>query len=129
MKRNRKFDCFIACILFQPYVGAFLPRSNKTSPFQPLDNFNSRSKRKLHIETTIFSPVKSISSFVSASKYNSIASLIFLIASSLFSPCDMQPGKDGTYAVKPPSSCGSKTIVNFILPIKQNKYINMTVFN
>jgi len=73
----------------------------------------------------IFSPVNSTSSFVSASKYNSIASLIFLIASSLVSPSEMHPGRDGTYAVKPPSSCGSKTIASLIRENKQNKYINL----
>lgn len=47
------------------------------------------------------------------SKYNSIASLIFLKVSSLFTPSEMQPGSAGTLTVNPPSSCDSSITVNF----------------
>jgi len=42
-----------------------------------------------------------------------MASFMFFIASSLVSPCEIHPGKEGTYDVKPPSSWGSSTIEGF----------------
>src|SRR3989344_2163212 len=102
MERDSDFYGFFSVKFFKPYMRAFLPCGNEAGFFQALDNFNARNKRYFHNETIIFSPVNSTSSFVSASKYSSMASLIFLIASSLVSPSDMQPGSEGTYAVNPP---------------------------
>src|SRR5687767_7236679 len=59
------------------------------------------------------------------SKYSSIASRMLAKASSYVSPSLIQPGKEGTYTVKPPSSLGSKSMVSFIVsPLRGLTYLS-----
>jgi hypothetical protein len=53
-------------------------------------------------------------------------------ASSLLFPSLMQPGREGTYTVKPPSSLGSSTILSFTIChlsrlLKTNVTVNDTI--
>ena len=61
---------------------------------------SSKNAASNNIATITFSPVNPTNSFVSGSRYKSIASLIFFKASFLVSPCEVHPGKEDTNTVK-----------------------------
>ncbi len=101
----------------QYHMTSPLPDNNKTCSMQCFYNFHSRNNGKFHITISsifIFLSRNSINSSSSGSRYNSMASFIFFNASSIVSPWEMHPGKEGTYTVYPPSSCGSMTTFNLI---------------
>ena len=109
---------FISNMFLQPDVRAFLPNYYPSVSLQCLNDFVIiQTWDFTHIANSTFSAcsIAKVSSST-GSKYSSIASLIFFRASSFVSPSEIHPGREGTMAVYPPSSLGSKYTLIFIFP-------------
>lgn len=88
-----------------------------------VNNFIAGKKRRLHIAklNTLWLASEWMS-FGFGSRYKSIASLIFLIASFSVLPWLWQPGREGTLATIYPSSPFSSMILSFIFITSKHKY-------
>lgn len=100
-----------------------LPLDNKSNSLKCLNQFTTGevSRQSRHLEpadTSTYSLPSSAGigspAAMTSSKYSSIASSIFLRASSRESPCETQPGKAGTETTYPPSLSRCKITVYFI---------------
>jgi hypothetical protein len=102
-------------------VAAALPQDYPTVSLQCPEDFSVRETwHRTHTANSTVSALSlAIWSSSVGSKYNFIASLMLVKASSRESPSLMQPGRAGTKTVYPPSSLGSNTILSFTLsPLK-----------
>ncbi|MBM3253709.1 MAG: response regulator, partial [Candidatus Omnitrophica bacterium] len=120
------------CFVPHNYMGALLVFNKKSVSFKDTDNFLARDTRNSgHTETSTSLSSTSTSdsgigklSSLRDQIYNSIASFILEIASSIVSPCEAQPGSAGTCTEYPPSDSGSiMTLNRFIIsnsPINKN---------
>lgn len=115
--RDSDFNHFVSNSLLQSDVAALLPNNDKTVTLKSAKNALIRKGRKntQRVISTSSLPSEGEISSSTGSKYNSIASFMFFKASSRVSPSLIHPGREGTYAVNPPSSEVSRTILNFIL--------------
>ena len=104
-------------------VAATLACFYKPFPQECMDNLISGKQGRLHIARlrTLWDESGRIS-FGLGSKYNNIASFIFLRVSFSFLPWLWQPGKEGTLATIYPSSPFSRTILIFIVIPSRDEY-------
>jgi len=104
-------------------VATALPNFNITCLQKGMNNFIARKQWRFHIARLKTLWEESLwMSFGLGSKYNRIASLIFLIASFSVLPWLWQPGNDGTLATIYPSWPFSSTILILIYITSRNKY-------
>jgi len=131
MQRNNASTSQI-CFVPHNYMRALLTFNKKSVPFKDTDNFLTRDTRQFsHTETsTSLNSTSTSDSGIGKSSslrdqiYNSIASLILVIASSIVSPCEAHPESAGTWTEYPPSDSGSIITLNRFnistLPISKN---------
>ena len=111
-------------VLLQANVAAFLSDNNPAVTLESADDpIIGQAWDLAHTATSSCSAfgMPAVSSST-GSRYSSIASRMFASASSLVSPSLMQPGKEGTVAVNPPSSLGSRFTLRFISHLQKEDY-------
>src|SRR3990172_10197068 len=124
MSRNRQFQRLIHCMFLKTNVASFRSDDNPSISLKGSDDLLVGETRHFaHTDSSINSaPDEKVGSSSTGSRYNSIASRIFRIASSRDSPSEIQPGSDGTVIVYPPSSLGSKMTLSFMLS-SENQFL------
>ena len=119
MCRHRQFQRLVLSAFLEADMAALLPDNHPAIPLESANEPGVGQTGDLG-HTAISSssaPGEYASSSSTGSRYNSMASRMFFNASSLESPSLIHPGNEGTIAVKPPSSLGSRTIFSFMAKV------------